>query len=98
MSKQIVVDGRNVTVQIWDTAGQERFQVCFLVLKLTHTASGALLDPCLRVPFRPFGTRHLVFYISEGMVDLTFVFPSWGRIFLLLCRLAGFGWLEGIQV
>jgi Ras-related protein Rab-7A len=29
LSKQIVVDGRNVTLQIWDTAGQERFQVCF---------------------------------------------------------------------
>jgi hypothetical protein len=30
LSKQIVVDGRNVTLQIWDTAGQERFQVCYL--------------------------------------------------------------------
>src|SRR5687767_1337959 len=26
LSKQIVLDGRNVTLQIWDTAGQERFQ------------------------------------------------------------------------
>jgi Ras-related protein Rab-7A len=26
MTKEVIVDGRLVTLQIWDTAGQERFQ------------------------------------------------------------------------
>jgi Ras-related protein Rab-7A len=27
LTKQIEVDGKDITMQIWDTAGQERFQV-----------------------------------------------------------------------
>ena len=47
MAKEVVVDGRDVTLQIWDTAGQERFKslggafykgadCCVLVFDITN--------------------------------------------------------------
>ena len=52
MSKDVVVDGITVTLQIWDTAGQERFQsigntffrgadACLLVYDVTNAESFA---------------------------------------------------------
>ncbi|XP_067880231.1 ras-related protein Rab-7a-like isoform X2 [Heterodontus francisci] len=55
LSRDITVDGRNITLQVWDTAGSERFQslgsvlyrgadCCLLVFDVTSAASFRALD------------------------------------------------------
>jgi len=84
LTKEIVVDGRPVTLQIWDTAGQERFQslgvafyrgadCCILVFDVNNAKSFDGLDAWrdeFLVQASPRDPDHFPFVVLGNKIDL----------------------------
>ncbi|CAJ0567221.1 unnamed protein product, partial [Mesorhabditis spiculigera] len=82
--KDMLVDGRLVTMQIWDTAGQERFQslgvafyrgadCCVLAYDVTNSTSFKNLDPWrdeFLIQASPRDPEHFPFVLLGNKVDL----------------------------
>jgi len=83
LTKEVVIDGKPVTMQIWDTAGQERFQslgvafyrgadCCVMVFDLTNQKSFESLDSWrdeFLIQASPYDQDNFPFVVIGNKVD-----------------------------